>query len=124
MLVLLSGDVEVGELVVLVLHLDVALGEVAVLLLDLPQPLLELVQPALVEAQLLGVGAGRVAARRDVGLRRLLELDDAVAQALVLPQQALGELLPLAEDLEELLAPLEDVFPLLSHPAPFGNRFH
>ena len=65
---LVGGDVEVGEVVVLLLDLDVAVGELLVLLLDLlvargelGQPLLEIADPLL---QLRGLPAPEPRRRR------------------------------------------------------------
>ena len=91
---LVAGHVEVGEVVVLLLDLDVAVGEVLVLFLDLAEALLD---PAVPLAELLDLRAEALDLLGG-GLAVLgLERGKAVAQALVLPKQLLGELLAFIE---------------------------
>ena len=113
---LIAGDVEVGQVGVLVLDLHVTQGEVLVLLLgasdpvqDLPLLLLQLGHPFGEPAKLGGVP-------RAVGRLSLFQFQQPKAQPLVLLQEILSELGPLLEDLHELLAPVALIVLLHAHP--------
>ena len=98
---LVTGHVKIGEVVVLLLDLDVAVGEVFVLFLDFLEPLAD--APVFL-GELLHLRAQPlhliIEARRPLGFER----GQAIPQALILPQQLLGEFLALVEQLEKLLS--------------------
>ena len=95
---LVAGDVEVREVVVLLFDLDVAVGEVLVLFLD-SRKRLAMRRFSSVSCCDLGAQALDFFARGALRLARR----EAVAQALVLPEQLFGELFALVEQLEKLL---------------------
>ena len=100
---LIAGYVKIGEVVVLFLDFDVAVGKVFVLFLDFLEPLAD--APVFL-GELLHLRAQPlhlvIEARRPLGFER----GQAIPQALILPQQLLGEFLALVEQLQELLSSL------------------
>ena len=80
---LVAGDVEVGEVVVLLFDFDVAVGEVFVLFLDFLEPLRD---AAVLLGELQHLGAQTLHLFVETGRRLCFQRGQAVPQALVFPK--------------------------------------